>query len=112
MRIGAVLLCLIFLSILLQLYCVRPNSGRVEPGESVDVSGDYLFCRYRKALIHHTLLVMLQALKEEPPLNTKCKDKFLIQSTIITPDKETLALSDIVGGFLIQNASSVLIFRV
>ena len=39
---------------------------------------------------------MLQALKEEPPLNTKCKDKFLIQSTIITPDKETLALSDIV----------------
>jgi len=46
--------------------------------------------------------VMLQALKEEPPLNTKCKDKFLIQSTIITPDKETLALSDIVGIFLRQ----------
>ncbi|KJA18016.1 hypothetical protein HYPSUDRAFT_70279 [Hypholoma sublateritium FD-334 SS-4] len=60
-----------------KLYCVRPNSGRVEPGESIDVS------------------VMLQALKEEPPLNTKCKDKFLIQSTIITPDKENLALHDI-----------------
>ncbi|KAF9533171.1 PapD-like protein [Crepidotus variabilis] len=60
-----------------KLYCVRPNSGRVEPGESVDVS------------------VMLQALKEEPPLNTKCKDKFLIQSTLITPDKETLPLADI-----------------
>jgi hypothetical protein len=60
-----------------KLYCVRPNSGRVEPGESIDVS------------------VMLQALKEEPPLSTKCKDKFLIQSTIITPDKETLPLSDI-----------------
>ncbi|PPQ91678.1 hypothetical protein CVT25_012891 [Psilocybe cyanescens] len=60
-----------------KLYCVRPNSGRVEPGESVDVS------------------VMLQGLKEEPPLNTKCKDKFLIQSTIITPDKETLALHDL-----------------
>ncbi len=39
---------------------------------------------------------MLQALKEEPPLSTKCKDKFLIQSTIITPDKETLPLADIV----------------
>lgn len=39
---------------------------------------------------------MLQALKEEPPLNTKCKDKFLIQSTIITPDKENLALHDLV----------------
>jgi len=33
----------------------------------------------------------------------KCKDKFLIQSTIITPDKETLALSDIVGDFLFSN---------
>ncbi|EDR13679.1 uncharacterized protein LACBIDRAFT_292494 [Laccaria bicolor S238N-H82] len=60
-----------------KLYCVRPNSGRVEAGEHVEVS------------------VMLQALKEEPPLNTKCKDKFLIQSTIITPDKETMTLHDI-----------------
>lgn len=42
-------------------------------------------------------LVMLQAMKEEPPLTAKCKDKFLIQSTIITPEKETLSLSDIVS---------------
>jgi len=55
-----------------KLYCVRPNSGRVEPWETVEVS------------------VMLQALKEDPPLNSKCKDKFLIQSTIITPEKEAL----------------------
>ncbi|KAF5338965.1 hypothetical protein D9611_008825 [Ephemerocybe angulata] len=60
-----------------KLYCVRPNSGRVEPGESQEVS------------------VMLQALKEEPPLNAKCKDKFLIQSTVITPDKETMSLQEI-----------------
>ena len=40
---------------------------------------------------------MLQALKDEPPLNAKCKDKFLIQSTIITPDKDTLPLQDIVS---------------
>jgi len=60
-----------------KLYCVRPNSGRVEPGESVEVQ------------------VMLQAMKEEPPLSTKCKDKFLIQSTLITPEKETLPLHDI-----------------
>ena len=39
---------------------------------------------------------MLQALKDEPPLNAKCKDKFLIQSTIITPEKETLPLQEIV----------------
>ncbi|KAL4073145.1 PapD-like protein [Scleroderma yunnanense] len=60
-----------------KLYCVRPNSGRIEPGESIDVS------------------VMLQPMKEEPPLSTKCKDKFLIQSTIITPEKETKDLQDI-----------------
>jgi len=39
---------------------------------------------------------MLQALREEPPLNAKCKDKFLIQSTIITPEKETMPVHDIV----------------
>ncbi|RXW24414.1 hypothetical protein EST38_g1406 [Candolleomyces aberdarensis] len=60
-----------------KLYCVRPNSGRVEPGDSLEVS------------------VMLQAMKEEPPLNAKCKDKFLIQSTVITPDKESMSLQEI-----------------
>lgn len=37
---------------------------------------------------------MLQAMKDEPPLNAKCKDKFLIQSTLLTPEKEG---QDIVG---------------
>ncbi|KZT18620.1 VAMP-associated protein [Neolentinus lepideus HHB14362 ss-1] len=72
-----------------KLYCVRPNSGRIEPGESVDVS------------------VMLQAMKEEPPLSTKCKDKFLIQSTIITPDKETMALHDIWNSTSDNEASKI-----
>jgi hypothetical protein len=40
--------------------------------------------------------VMLQAMKEEPPLAAKCKDKFLIQSTFITPAKETMNLKEIV----------------
>ncbi|KAF9242541.1 PapD-like protein [Melanogaster broomeanus] len=60
-----------------KLYCVRPNSGRIEPGDSIEVS------------------VMLQPMKEEPPLAAKCKDKFLIQSTLITPEKETRDLQDI-----------------
>jgi len=60
-----------------KLYCVRPNSGRIEAGESIDIS------------------VMLQAMKEEPPLSTKCRDKFLIQSTTITSEKATLPLHDI-----------------
>lgn len=51
-------------------YCVRPNSGRIEPGKEVDVT------------------VLLQAMKQEPPLDAKCRDKFLVQSVAITADKE------------------------
>jgi hypothetical protein len=43
--------------------------------------------------------VMLQPMKEEPPTAAKCKDKFLIQSTLITSEKETLPLHDIVSKF-------------
>ncbi|KAG8907718.1 phosphatidylinositol-binding protein scs2 [Tulasnella sp. 403] len=60
-----------------KLYCVRPNSGRIDPGQSVEVS------------------VLLQPMKEDPPPGTKCKDKFLVQSTFITPDKENVSLQDI-----------------
>jgi len=63
-----------------KLYCVRPNSGRVEPGETVEVT------------------VMLQGMKEEPPPTAKCRDKFLIQSTLITAEKETMSLHDIWAG--------------
>ncbi|KAI9887575.1 MAG: phosphatidylinositol-binding protein scs2 [Watsoniomyces obsoletus] len=55
-------------------YCVRPNSGRVESGETVDVS------------------VILQAMKEDPPPDAKCRDKFLVQSIAVTADKETVNL--------------------
>ncbi|KAL1968805.1 hypothetical protein VTN77DRAFT_1166 [Rasamsonia byssochlamydoides] len=51
-------------------YCVRPNSGRIEPGKHVEVQ------------------VLLQAMKEDPPLDAKCKDKFLVQSVAITGDLE------------------------
>jgi len=60
-----------------KLYCVRPNSGRIEPGQSVEVS------------------VLLQPMKEDPPASAKCKDKFLVQSTFITPEKENVSLADI-----------------
>lgn len=43
---------------------------------------------------------MLQAMKEEPPLNAKCKDKFLIQSTLITQEKEDRPLQEIVRWLL------------
>jgi len=51
-------------------YCVRPNSGRIEPGKEIEVS------------------VLLQAMKSEPPMDARCKDKFLVQSVAITGDKE------------------------
>ncbi|CAE6353951.1 unnamed protein product [Rhizoctonia solani] len=52
-----------------KLYCVRPNSGVIEPGDTVDVA------------------VLLQAMREDPPLATKCKDKFLVQSMVIPHDR-------------------------
>ncbi|KAI9900847.1 hypothetical protein N3K66_005109 [Trichothecium roseum] len=51
-------------------YCVRPNAGRIEPGQDFDVT------------------VLLQAMKQEPAPGTKCRDKFLVQSAAITPDQE------------------------
>ncbi|WBW74450.1 VAP family protein Scs2 [Schizosaccharomyces osmophilus] len=43
-------------------YCVRPNSGRIDAKSSVNVQ------------------VLLQAMKEEPAPDFRCRDKFLIQS--------------------------------
>ncbi|KAK4040307.1 PapD-like protein [Parachaetomium inaequale] len=61
-------------------YCVRPNSGRIEPGHEVEVS------------------VLLQAMKQEPPADAKCRDKFLVQSVIITADKEFSNVTQIWDG--------------
>ncbi|KAA1085062.1 phosphatidylinositol-binding protein scs2 [Puccinia graminis f. sp. tritici] len=58
-------------------YCVRPNSGRIEPGERVDVS------------------VLLQPMKEDPEPGAKCRDKFLVQSIIITPERESTAFPEL-----------------
>ncbi|KAF2117842.1 PapD-like protein [Lophiotrema nucula] len=51
-------------------YCVRPNSGRIEPGKDVEVQ------------------ILLQAMKEDPPPDAKCRDKFLVQSVAVSADKE------------------------
>ncbi|GAA5912021.1 hypothetical protein JCM5296_007323 [Sporobolomyces johnsonii] len=58
-------------------YCVRPNAGRIEPGETVEVQ------------------VLLQPMKEDPPPGAKCRDKFLVQSVIITPEREGVAQTDL-----------------
>ncbi|KAG0301824.1 phosphatidylinositol-binding protein scs2 [Dissophora globulifera] len=58
-------------------YCVRPNSGRVEPGQELEVQ------------------VQMQAMREDPPADFKCKDKFLVQSVAITAEREQLAPSEL-----------------
>ncbi|PWW75308.1 VAMP-associated protein [Tuber magnatum] len=58
-------------------YCVRPNSGRIEVGKQVEVQ------------------VLLQAMKEDPPVDYKCRDKFLVQSVAITADKECTSVGHI-----------------
>ncbi|KAL8828933.1 MAG: hypothetical protein Q9191_002303 [Dirinaria sp. TL-2023a] len=63
-------------------YCVRPNSGRIEPGSEVEVQ------------------VLLQAMKEDPPLDARCRDKFLVQSIPITQDKESSNIAAIVSTHL------------
>jgi len=60
-----------------KLYCVRPNSGRVEPGEKVQVQ------------------VLLQPMKEDPPTGTKCRDKFLVQSAFVPPDAAANSFTEI-----------------
>ncbi|KAJ6263247.1 hypothetical protein Dda_1808 [Drechslerella dactyloides] len=51
-------------------YCVRPNSGRIEAGQDVEVA------------------VLLQAMRDDPPPDFRCRDKFLVQSVLITADQE------------------------
>ncbi|MCJ1459054.1 phosphatidylinositol-binding protein scs2 [Mycoblastus sanguinarius] len=51
-------------------YCVRPNSGRIEVGSEVEVQ------------------VLLQAMREDPPPDARCRDKFLVQSVAITPERD------------------------
>ena len=40
--------------------------------------------------------VLLQAMKEDPPADFKCRDKFLVQSISITADREATNVQQIV----------------
>ncbi|OZJ03852.1 hypothetical protein BZG36_03670 [Bifiguratus adelaidae] len=58
-------------------YCVRPNSGRIEPHASSEVQ------------------VILQPMTQDPPEDFKSKDKFLVQSVRITDNVSTLSIQDL-----------------
>ncbi|GAO18885.1 hypothetical protein UVI_02046010 [Ustilaginoidea virens] len=61
-------------------YCVRPNAGRIEPGHSFDVAGS---------------VVLLQAMKQDPPLDAKCRDKFLVQCAPINSDQDFASIASV-----------------
>lgn len=42
--------------------------------------------------------VLLQAMKQEPAPDAKCRDKFLVQSVAVTADKEFTSITAIVRG--------------
>ncbi|KAJ1724946.1 phosphatidylinositol-binding protein scs2, partial [Coemansia biformis] len=60
-----------------KMYCVRPNAGRIEPGDSINIQ------------------ISLQPMKEEPPADFKCRDKFLIQSIQISPEMESMPMTEL-----------------
>jgi MSP (Major sperm protein) domain len=76
-------------------YCVRPNSGRIEPGHEVEVHGQ----PQSNCLL---MVVLLQAMKVDPPLDIPCKDKFLLQTTAIRPEDEGLLLPELVSSRLVS----------
>ncbi|KAI8645523.1 PapD-like protein [Parasitella parasitica] len=56
-------------------YCVRPNSGRIEPNSEIEVQ------------------IILQPFKEDLPEDFKCKDKFLVQTALVDPEYEQADLA-------------------
>lgn len=45
-------------------------------------------------------------MKADPPHDTKCRDKFLVQSTLVTPDKDFASIASVVSHML-SNIKSV-----
>ncbi len=89
-----------YLLTVLRRYCVRPNSGRIEPGQYVEVSGMFMYCFDRYMLTSHA--VLLQAMKEDPPMDAKCRDKFLVQSVAVSADQELPNVTAIVRSSFIS----------
>lgn len=79
---------------------MRPNSGRIDPGQTVEVQSMYNVSRKgtEKTPAYIKPAVLLQAMKEDPPPDAKCRDKFLVQSVLVTADKEFTNVGQLVRG--------------
>ncbi|PIA15063.1 VAMP-associated protein [Coemansia reversa NRRL 1564] len=58
-------------------YCVRPNAGRIESGDSIKIQ------------------ITLQPIKEEISGDIKCRDKFLVQSIQISPEMDSMPTTEL-----------------
>lgn len=56
---------------------MRPNSGKISPNSAVEVQ------------------VLLQAMKEDPPPDARCRDKFLVQSVAVDNSIEAANISSV-----------------
>ncbi|KAL8633036.1 hypothetical protein Q9189_001290 [Teloschistes chrysophthalmus] len=70
-------------------YCVRPNSGKIDAGQDVEVQ------------------VLLQAMKEDPPPDARCRDKFLVQTVALSRDSDTTNIPAIWQNIEKANKSSI-----
>jgi hypothetical protein len=59
-------------------YCVRPNTGIIPPGETVEVQGTQHSTWYLRHIIRF-FVVILNYTKDQPT-SLKCKDKFQVQT--------------------------------
>ena len=57
------------------------------------VSMDLLLC----CRLADKCVVLLQAMREDPPLDARCRDKFLVQSIAITPERDLGSVTAIVS---------------
>lgn len=59
-----------------------------------------MYCFDRYMLTSHA--VLLQAMKEDPPMDAKCRDKFLVQSVAVSADQELPNVTAIVRSSFIS----------
>ncbi|KAI9358207.1 PapD-like protein [Pilaira anomala] len=59
------------------VYCVRPNYDIIPPHAAIEIE------------------IMRKALREEPALDARCKDKFLIWSTLVEGALESMNITDL-----------------
>ena len=67
---------------------MRPNSGKIDAGQDVEVQGGTAVATVVDMLADYFDPVLLQAMREDPPPDARCRDKFLVQTVAISQDSD------------------------